>query len=554
METKTEITDSRIPQPEKCVLPYVLRYFAERVPEKPFAVFDSGAEWSYADTIREVSRVAAGLRAVGVDRGDKVLVWLPNGEWALKGWFGVNWAGAVSVAVNTSYKGSLLEHVLDNSDATVALVHPDLLERIPMLESHGILKVVFTSRGACEAHAEAFRAIGITLRPLSELERGGGDLSAAEGLMPWDTQSIVYTSGTTGPSKGVLSSYLHLYMMGFNCTRGVDDSDRFLINLPLFHVGGTLFVTGALVRGASVAVMESFRSESFLGMCRDMGVTQCLLLGAMAGFLMRSQPSEKDKDHHLRRVMVIPLSEDPKSLSERFGFDVFTLFNMSEISAPIISDLNPTALGACGKLVDTYQARIVDENDCEMPIGEPGELVLRADTPWVFFHGYYKMPEATAKAWRNGWFHTGDMFSVDERGDYYFVDRVKDAIRRRGENISSFEVEREVLTHDDVFEAAAVGVPGDGGEEEVLVAVVPREGIELDSVALVTYLEQRLPYFMVPRFIRPMDELPKTPTAKIEKHVLRSEGVTSGTWDREVAGLSIKREHLTVLSHGNRDE
>ena len=549
----THSADPRIPDVEQCILPYVLEKFCQEKPDEVFAVFDSGVTWSYAETVDQVSRVGAGLRQAGVQAGDTVLLWLPNGEWALKGWFGTNWIGAISVAINTSYRGSLLGHVLINSDARVGIVHPELLDRLLLLEDTGLLEKVFTSAEAVKANRDSFSKRGITLHPLDDLETGEGDSAVAEGLRPWDTQSICYTSGTTGPSKGVLSSYLHLYMMGYNCTRGVEESDRFLINLPLFHVGGTLFVTGALVRGASVAVIGAFKSDVFLGVCKELEVTQCLLLGAMAGFLMRSEPGPADRDHQLRRVMVIPLSEDPQGLSSRFGFDVFTLFNMSEISAPIISELNPTALGACGKLIEGYQARIVDDNDCEVPVNQPGELILRSDTPWSFFHGYYKMPEATAKAWRNGWFHTGDMFRVDEKGDYYFVDRVKDAIRRRGENISSFEVEQEVLAYDPVYEAAAVGVPGEGGEEDVLIAVVAKEGASIDQTSLLAFLQERLPYFMVPRYIRLMDALPKTPTAKIEKHVLRSEGVVGGTWDREAFGIQLRRERLKEIDGGARD-
>jgi crotonobetaine/carnitine-CoA ligase len=363
--------------------------------------------------------------------------------------------------------------------------------------------------------------------------------------MPWDEQSICYTSGTTGPSKGVLSSYLHLNTMGRNCTDQVTPEDRFLINLPLFHVGGTLYTMGALSRGASIAVMDKFETDTFFRVCADLGATQCLLLGAMAGFLLRSGPLEAEDRHKLRYVYVIPMSENPGALRERFGFDTATLFNMSEISAPILSETNPAAVGSCGKLREGYDARLVDENDCEVPLGSPGELVLRAEIPWTMSHGYYKMPEATAKAWRNGWFHTGDMFRKDDEGNYWFVDRAKDAIRRRGENISSFEVEAEVIAHPAVLECAVVGVPADGGEEDVLAVVVPKPGESLDPAELLRFLSDRLAYFMIPRYVRTVDALPKTPTSKIEKHVLRSASVTDDTWDAREAGISFKREVLS---------
>jgi crotonobetaine/carnitine-CoA ligase len=190
------------------------------------------------------------------------------------------------------------------------------------------------------------------------------------------------------------------------------------------------------------------------------------------------------------------------------------------------------------------EARIVDGNDCEVPIGVSGELVLRSDTPWTMSHGYHRNPEATARAWRNGWFHTGDAFRRDAEGNFFFVDRVKDAIRRRGENISSFEVEAALLADPAVLEAAAVGVPSDVGEEEVLAVVVPKLGQRIDPVALISGLAGRLPHFMVPRYVRTVDALPKTPTAKVQKHALRAEGLTTQTWDREAAGLRLRRERL----------
>jgi crotonobetaine/carnitine-CoA ligase len=472
-----------------------------------------------------------------------VLIWLPNGRMALKAWFGTNCLGAVSVAINTAYRGAILQHVVTNADAKVAVVHPDLLDRLLEIEDRGALQTIVTDPAAVGAHAPAFRALGVELLAFEVLEvpAPGGTIAC---LAPWDLQSICYTSGTTGPSKGVMSSYLHLHQMGWHCTPHVTARDRYLINLPLFHVGGTLFTTGALARGAQIAVMSSFSTPTFLEEATRLGATECLLLGAMAGFLMRSQPSASDRAHSFKRLMIIPLAEDVSAFSERFGVDVYTLFNMSEVSAPIVSELNPTALGTCGRLREGVEARVVDENDCEVPLGTAGELVLRTDCPWTMATGYYKMPDATAKAWRNGWFHTGDMFKADEAGNYFFVDRAKDAIRRRGENISSFEVEEQVLAHPAVLETAVIGVVGEGGEQDVLAVVAPKPGMTIDPAGLIEFLIPRLAHFMVPRYVRLVEALPKTPTSKIEKHALRGEGLTADTWDREAAGMRVRRERL----------
>ena len=190
------------------------------------------------------------------------------------------------------------------------------------------------------------------------------------------------------------------------------------------------------------------------------------------------------------------------------------------------------------------ECRVVDENDCELPPGQTGELIVRADCPWTMNKGYYKNPEATARAWRNGWFHTGDGFRMDEDGNFYFVDRMKDAIRRRGENISSYEVEAEVLAHPDVNECAAIAVTSELSEDEVMVVIAPVPGAVIDHKELIHFLIPRMAHFMIPRYIRVVEELPKTPTQKVRKTELRSEGVTEDTWDREVAGVIIKREKL----------
>lgn len=535
--------DPRMPMPDACVLPLILQRHAEATPDRVFAVFADGEEWSYTRMRREALTLAAGLADQGVSRSDKVLIWLPNGKEALKAWFGTNHLGAVSVAINTAYKGPLLQHVVINSDAKIAICHGDLVDRLLEIDELGKLRVVLTHADAAAKLTPAFAAKGIAIHPLEALA-GDPDSVTVPDLAPWDDQSICYTSGTTGPSKGVMSSYLHLTTMGLNCTDEVTPDDRFLINLPLFHVGGTLYTTGALARGASIAVMDRFETPNFFKVCTDLGATQCLLLGAMAGFLLRADRLQDEDRHKLRVVYVIPMSEDPRALSQRFGFETATLFNMSEISAPIRSEMNPTTVGAAGKLRAGYDARIVDENDCEQPPGTPGELILRADMPWAMSHGYYNMPEATARAWRNGWFHTGDMFKVDDAGNFFFVDRAKDAIRRRGENISSFEVEAEILAHPDIQECAVVGVQSEISEEEVLAVIVLRIGATLDHAGLLHFLADRLPHFMVPRYLRVVEALPKTPTAKIEKHVLRREAVTDDTWDARANGVIFRATKL----------
>ena len=539
----TSMADPRVPAREDCVAPYLLDRFAGSAPDKTFAVFPDGDAWSYRRS-RELARsTAAGLAANGLASGAHLLCWLPNNALALRCFLGAGYAGAVYVGINTAYKGALLEHVLDIADAEVMVAHPELVDRLLEIGRRGALKTVFTSPEKAQADAVRFERAGLRLLPTTLLDAPHGELAAVD-LAAWSPQSICFTSGTTGPSKAVLSSYLHLHTMGVECLDGIGPDDRYIVNLPLFHAGGTLAVAGSLARGAAIVLLDGFQTDTFLDTCRRTGATAAILLGAMAGFLMKRPPSPADRDHALRLVMILPLGDDAAAFSQRFGAEVMTVFNMSEVSCPIRSGRNPTLRGSCGQVRAGVEARIVDANDAEVPLGQVGELIVRTDAPWTMFSGYHRMPEATALAWRNGWFHTGDAFRADADGNHFFVDRVKDSIRRRGENISSFELECEVMRFPGLLEAAAVGVRSDDSEDDVLVAVVPQPGVAIDPVALFEHLCRLVPHFMVPRYVRTMAALPKTPTAKVEKHVLRREGAVAGTWDREAAGLRVKRDKL----------
>jgi crotonobetaine/carnitine-CoA ligase len=231
-------------------------------------------------------------------------------------------------------------------------------------------------------------------------------------------------------------------------------------------------------------------------------------------------------------------------LAERYGFRYMTGFNMTEVSVPLVAELDTRAFGSCGKPRAGIECRLVDEHDIEVPVGQTGELILRSDLPWSMTTSYNGMPEATARAWRNGWFHTGDVFRRDSDNNFYYVDRAKDAIRRRGENISSLEVEREVLAHPAVQEAGAIPAVNPGGEDDVMVVVAPKPGASIDPAELLQFLIPRMAHFMVPRYVRILPALPKTPTNKIQKAELRKEGVTADTWDRDAAGIVVKREKL----------
>lgn len=528
--------DPRMPAPDHVVLRYTLERQSRERPDKVFAVFEDGTSWTYRQTWDLALRTANALRKLGVQQGDNVLTWLPNGPHAIQMWYGLNCLGAVVVPINTAYRGRLLEHVIRNSRARLIVAHADLMERLGEIDL-AQLNVAVVVGGVVSA-----QTLEVMTADALDCDDATPPVLARE-IAPWDTQSIIYTSGTTGASKGVLSSYLHLRAASFSLPDLTED-DRFLVNLPLFHVGATMPVTAMLQRGGSIMVASGFETERFWPLVRENGITATVVLGAMTAFLLKRPESPDDRDNTLRWATIVPFDDAAIAFGRRFGCDVYTHFNMSEVSVPILTDANPARTGTCGMPRDGVSARVVDENDCEVPQGQVGELVLRTDCPWELNHGYNGDAEATTTAWRNGWFHTGDNFRVEAEGNFAFVDRRKDAIRRRGENISSAEVEADVLAHPLIQEVAALAVPSEFGEDEVLVAVVLADGASLNPADLIHFLARRMPHFMVPRFVRIMDALPRTPTHKVQKHVLRAMDQTVDVWDREKAGIKVKATRI----------
>lgn len=534
--------DPRVPDRSSCTVSALLGTRADLHPDRLFALFESGERWTYAHALERARSTAAGLARAGVTRHDHVLSWLPNGPDPLRVWFGANLLGAAYVPINTSYKGGILEHAIRVSQAKVLVAHAQLVPRLASVSLGDVHTVVVVGGPV----TDSVRArLDVLLLEADSLEADPAEAPSPDTAEPWDTQTVIYTSGTTGPSKGVLLSYVHHYsaaLAAFGTDYGQDE--RYLIQLPLFHVGGTLGVYGALLHGSSIAVVEAFRTDRFWSIVRDMGVTGCTILGVMASFLLKQPERTDDADNPLRWAWLVPLTGDAEIFGKRFGIDVHSMYNMTEVPCPITSPANPSPQGTCGRVRGGVQARVVDEHDRDVPVGAVGELILRTDRPWALNSGYLGMPAETAKAWRNGWFHTGDAVQTDEEGNFFFVDRMKDTIRRRGENISSFEVEVEITAHPDVREAAVCAVPGQHGEDEVMAVVSSAPGRTVDPAELLEFLIPRMAHFMVPRYVSVLETLPRTPTNKVEKYLLRERGLTPDTWDRESVGMRVARERL----------
>ena len=529
----------RIPGRTECVVGELLRRWARERPTHPFLEFEDGTTWSFAETLDRVQRAAGALRSLGVRQGSHVLCWMPNRREAVLGWLAANYLGAVHVPLNTGYRGRLLQHAIDVSDATVMVADAALVPRLAEVTLARLRDVIVAGGDAPPVAATT----ALRWHPASVLD-DGARVEPERAVEPWDPIYLMLTSGTTGPSKAVICTYVQAWC---GAAMGMDyfvQHDRLLANLPLFHVSGAGAVLDRLTKGGTCVLVDGFSAANFWPTIRRFRITGACLVGGMTQFLLRQPPGPDDRDHTLRNVVTVPWNEDSKAVAERYGLLMRTAFNMTETAVPIRSAPNPAALGTCGRPRPGVEARVVDAYDVEVADGQVGELILRTARPWELSPGYYGNPDATAAAWRNGWFHTGDAFRRDADGNFFFVDRLKDSIRRRGENISSFEVEAEALCHPAVLEAAAIAVPSDVGEDEVMLVLALVEGRALDPGELLRFLEPRMAHYMLPRYVRVIDAMPKTPTAKIEKHRLRAQGVTSDTWDREAHGLTVRGGRL----------
>ena len=531
----------------RCVLPCILETQAERLGDRPLVVFDGGDTWSYADTWNIARGTAAALQALGVKRGDRVLVWLHDGPVMVRVMLGLVVLGAVYTPVNPAYRGAILEHVIGLADAELMVADGTLLGRLKGMTMEALRTVVAVGGHDGGDGADAGGGLGATVLHDDVLEPLAPErfVPPRDPIEPWDVHSIFFTSGTTGPSKAVPSTHLHIYQMAMDGLHFLDESDRYASPSAFFHIAGPYVFWGIPPRGASVAMIGTFRTRTFWERIRRTKTTATILIGAMADFLLKAPAHPNDRGSGLRKVLQQPLTHDPAAFAERFGVEIYTQFDMTEVGPAIVSEsvagASRPGKGYCGRAHPGFELRLVDENDCEVPAGEAGMLALRCGVPWVIAPAYFRMPEATAAAWRNGWFHTGDVMRCDAHGNYYYTDRAKDVIRRRGENISSFEVEAAVLSHPGVSAAAAYAVDVEAGEGEVMVAVETVDGVAVDPSDLCAFLDVRLPPFMVPRYVRFVHPLPRSVTDKINKAALRAEGVMPDTWDRLESGFDARR-------------
>lgn len=529
------------------LLPDLLRARAAEDGEREFFRGAGSRPVTYAEAYGAACSVANGLVSLGVAHGECVVIMAGNSAESIATWLGTSLAGAVEVAINTGYRGHSLEHVLQNSEARVMFIEEELLPRIIEIRDSltHLETVVVYRRGDGPLTSTVPGATTVEFGSIV----GASDHPPDRSVGPHDIASIIYTSGTTGPAKGVMMPHGQVRLfsrLGVEGARMTAD-DAFYCFIPLFHVAGKFIgIMGSMMVAGRVVLDTHFAVDQFLARARENGCTIALLHGPLVEMLHQQPVRPDDADNPITRIMASPFPAGiALEFQERFGIRGIETWGMTEVTIPIWQPFDePLRVGSCGVLREEhFELRIVDpDTDEEVPAGTTGEMVLRPRRPFTMMQGYLRMPEVTLAAWRNLWFHTGDLAYVADDGYVYFVDRVKERIRRRAENISSYEIEHAALAHPGVVECAAVGVPSEfAGDDDVLLCVIPSPDRPLDFEALIADLAHRLPHFMVPRYVRVLDQLPRTPTGKPQKVALRNEGVTPDTWDRHAAGLSLRQ-------------
>lgn len=517
----------------------ILRHRVERSPEQELIRFEDD-RLTYERLDREAECVAGALNAWGLEKGDRVAVQLPNCAEFVSVWFGCNRAGIVDVPLNTGLRGALMVHAINQAGCRAVVIAAEWYERllaiageIPAVERVVVVGAGPADRGPWELHT------------IDELLRS--DLPAPRvTIEEWDPSTIIFTSGTTGPSKGVVLNQGY----GFETAGAIVSVNEFgeretmFTSFPLFHTNARYasILSCMTIDHGRLIMHQRFSASRFWEICRAENVTGFTFMGAMILILFKQPERDDDADNPVRFGWGAPAPKEvAPHFERRFGITLTEGYGMTETGIVTSNGMRERKWGSCGVTRPEFEMQVQDENGFEVERGVIGEFAVRPREPNVLFSEYIGMPEATLKSFRGLWFHTGDRGRQDEDGYFYFVDRAKDAIRRRGENISSWEVESVLNDHPQVDETAVIGVPSELTEEEVFAVVKLKPGEELTPEALLDYAQVRLPHFAVPRYVRFVPELPKNPQQRIQKFVLREEGIQPGDWDREAVGYEVAR-------------
>jgi carnitine-CoA ligase len=531
-------------------IPDMLSRAAAAAPDRSMVTFTDDRDFTTGEVWDRATRVARGLRQHGVDRGDKVGIFIGNRIEFLTAWFGTLIAGAVTVPLNTAQRGSVLKHMITLTGVHALIVDQRELEAISDVLADVTRLHTVALVGDVSTRAEL--AARLPCVRYADWE------SAPAGIDPVPSYShelatLMLTSGSTGPSKAVMWSHRTALMMAtvaHDCLKYGPDDVVFTC-LPLFHANALFssFLSG-FMSGARVAVGPRFSAQTFWREVTEQGATKTSLLGTMPGILYRRPPTPHDRAHRSMQAFMVPAPLGYyKEFEERFDVEIVQFYGLTDMNTligvpPDQLDVARSKPTSCGMANPHFELKVVDAHDNEVPRGQIGELVARNKIPFTGQLGYFNMPERTVKTWRNLWFHTNDRFTQDEDGWFYFVDREQDAIRRSGENVSSVEVEGVLRLYPGVLETAVLSVPSADAEDEIMAVFQADDIWDGDFEALLRYCYQELAYFAVPRYFRAVSEFPRTSSQKIRKDLLRETGVTSDTWDRGPGGRKALEERM----------
>lgn len=521
--------------PAERTLPAMLTRQAERHGDK-MLVTAGDTRWSCAEAATIAARMAGTLQAADIKAGDRVAIICSNRIEFVALLLGCGWLGAVAVPINVASRGAQLQHILSNSGARLLVLELAFAENLAMLDAGALKLEAIWTIGAPDAvrfgniAPIAMPVLGATIPPAA--------------LKPSDLGMILYTSGTTGPSKGVCCPHAQYFWWGVNSAAliGVHEDDVLCTTLPLFHTNAINTFYQALLTGASVCYEKRFSASGFFPALAKHKATVTYVLGAMVPILL-SRPESEDERAHATRIALAPgvPAQFHAEFTRRTGIRLLDGWGSTETNFVLGTTVEHQQPGLMGPVFEGFDARVVDDEDDEVPDGTPGELIVRAEEPFAFCTGYFGAPEKTVEAWRNLWFHTGDRVVRQSDGYFRFMDRLKDAIRRRGENISAFEVEQVLLSHPAVANAAVFPVQSTLAEDEVMAAVVLHAGQQIAPAELIAFCAPRLPYFAVPRYLEFLCELPMTENGKVQKYKLRERGITPQTWDGGPTGQKAQR-------------
>jgi len=504
---------------------------ARTIGDAPFLLMSRGVRLTFAEFNRKVNRIAHGLRASGVQRGDPVAVMLPNSVEFLALSYALKKLGAIEVAVNTGFRGAGLAHTLNMTQADLLVADHAFGEPLGAVRDELVHLQKVVVRGERDRVADELRRV----EPLAFEEIvANSETDPKREVADTDIATVLFTSGTTGRSKGCTLSHRYAIRQGELISEriGLRADDCLYCPFPLYHVDAAhLTVVPALLLGARAAIGSRFSASRFWEEVREFDATVFDFMGATLTILWKRQPLPEDADNPVRLAWGVPMPIWRDEFEHRFQLELVHAYGLTDGGIPCIEDRSADEpFGSCGKPAYPYDVRIFDDADDEVQPNTVGEIVIRPLEADVMMKGYWGMPEASIEAFRNLWFHTGDLGRIDPDGHLFFEGRKKDAIRRRGENISAYEIEEVLNAHPDVQEAVAVGVPSELTEEEVAAFIVPRASAQIDPEALRNFCRGRMARFMVPKRIELIDAIPKTPTGKPEKYKLVERGVA------EVAG------------------